>query len=76
MTSRTAPGILDRECIGDSELRQRVEAVLKVHDQFNDFVNEPLVGPNGRGSAVLRGFRHPAIGHDRLTASVRRAGEG
>ncbi len=40
--------ILDRECMGDSDLRQRVEALLKVHDQFNDFVNQPLVGPNGR----------------------------
>ena len=40
--------ILDRECMGDSELRQRVEALLKAHDQFNDFVNQPLVGPGGR----------------------------
>ena len=40
---RTA--ILNRECMGDSELRQRVEALLKAHDQFNDFVNQPLVGP-------------------------------
>ena len=43
LADRTA--ILDRECLGDSELRQRVEALLKAHDQFNDFVNQPLVGP-------------------------------
>jgi hypothetical protein len=28
--------ILDRECMGDSELSQRVEALLKVHDRFNE----------------------------------------
>ena len=39
--------ILDRECMGDSELRQRVEALLKAHDQFNYFVDEPPVGPDG-----------------------------
>ncbi len=31
--------ILDRECMGDSELRKRVEAHLKAHDRFNNFVN-------------------------------------
>ena len=40
--------ILDRECMGDSELRKRADALLKAHDQFNDFVNQPLVGPDGR----------------------------
>ena len=40
--------ILDRECNGDSELRQRIEALLKAHDRFSDFVNEPLGGPNDR----------------------------
>ena len=40
--------ILDRECMGDSDLRQRVEALLKAHDQFNDFVNQPPVGTGGR----------------------------
>ncbi len=40
--------ILDRKCTGDSELRKRVEALLKAHDRFDDFVNQPLVGPGGR----------------------------
>jgi hypothetical protein len=40
--------ILDRECAGDSELHKRVEALLKAHDRFNDFVNQPLLGPDGR----------------------------
>jgi len=39
---------LDRECMGDTDLRQRVEALLKAHDRFNDFVNQPLFGPDGR----------------------------
>ncbi len=40
--------ILDQECNGDSELRQRIEALLKAHDRFRDFANEPLGGPNDR----------------------------
>jgi eukaryotic-like serine/threonine-protein kinase len=32
--------ILDRECKGDSELRQRIEALLKAHDRFDDFFNQ------------------------------------
>ena len=46
LADRTA--ILDRECVGDSDLRQRIEALLKAHDRFNDFVNQPPDGPNGR----------------------------
>jgi eukaryotic-like serine/threonine-protein kinase len=42
--------ILDRDCAGDSELRQRVEALLKAHDRFNDFVNQPLVGAGRRAT--------------------------
>ncbi len=40
--------IVDRECLGDTELRKRIEALLEAHDRFNDFVNQPLVGPDGR----------------------------
>jgi hypothetical protein len=39
--------ILDRECMGDSELRQRVEALLRAHDRFNDFVDKPIDGRGG-----------------------------
>jgi hypothetical protein len=35
--------ILDRECSSDLELRQRVEALLRAHDKFNGFLNEPFV---------------------------------
>jgi len=34
--------ILDRECLADLELRQRVEALLRAHDEFNSFVNQPV----------------------------------
>jgi eukaryotic-like serine/threonine-protein kinase len=37
--------ILHRECGQDEELRRRVEALLRAHDQFNDFLNQPFVGP-------------------------------
>jgi len=40
--------ILERQCMGDIELRKRVEALLHAHDRFNDFVNQPLAGPDGR----------------------------
>jgi eukaryotic-like serine/threonine-protein kinase len=35
--------ILDRECSADLELRRRVEALLKAHDEFNNFLNDPVV---------------------------------
>jgi hypothetical protein len=40
--------ILDRECNGDSELRQRIEALLEAHDRFNDFGDKPPEGPDDR----------------------------
>ena len=35
--------ILDRECSADLELRRRVEALLRAHDEFNSFFNDPVV---------------------------------
>jgi hypothetical protein len=35
--------ILDRECPADLELRRHVEALLRAHDTFNGFLNEPVV---------------------------------
>jgi hypothetical protein len=46
--------ILDRECSADLELRRRVEALLRAHDEFNSFLNEPFViiaGPAKRKRA-------------------------
>jgi eukaryotic-like serine/threonine-protein kinase len=42
--------ILDRECMGDPELRRRIEMLLKAHDRFNDFVNQPLDGAGGQNT--------------------------
>jgi hypothetical protein len=35
--------ILDDECSADEELRRRVEALLRAHDEFNDLLNRPFV---------------------------------
>jgi hypothetical protein len=40
--------ILDRECLADSELRLRVEALLEAHDQINDSLKQPRVGSDDR----------------------------
>jgi hypothetical protein len=37
--------IFDRDHDGDFEFRQRIEALLKSHDRFNDLANQP---PDGR----------------------------
>jgi hypothetical protein len=50
---RTA--VLDRECSTDPELRQRVEALLRAHDQPDSFLDEPIVGPAGHGIVPLTG---------------------
>ena len=45
--------ILDRECSDDPELRERVEALLRAHDEFNSFLNDPVVGSDGRARPWL-----------------------
>jgi hypothetical protein len=56
--------ILDRECTGDWETRRRIEALLRAHDRFNDFVNQPRVGPSWLDCGELRNVRDSAMGHD------------
>ena len=52
---------LDAACSADAELRRRVEALLKAHDEFNDFLNQPFIGPRTwRSSAAA-----PDDGEDR-----------
>ncbi len=34
--------VLDRECLADTELRLRIEALLRAHDQYDQFVKQPL----------------------------------
>ena len=35
--------VLDAQCSGDAELRRRVKALLRAHDEFNSFLNDPVV---------------------------------
>ena len=42
--------ILDRDCNGDFEFRQRIEALLKAHDRSNDFANQPPDGQDERAT--------------------------
>jgi hypothetical protein len=42
--------ILDRECSADPELHGAVEALLRAHEEFNMFLNEPVVGFDGRAN--------------------------
>ena len=37
--------VLDRECSGDAELRQRVEALLRARDEPNSLLDQPIVKP-------------------------------
>jgi hypothetical protein len=39
--------MLDRECSTDPELRRRVEALLRAHDELKDFMNQLIAGPGG-----------------------------
>ena len=38
-------GVLDRECATDLELRQRVLALLRSHDEPDRFLDQPIVPP-------------------------------
>ncbi|MHC4094751.1 MAG: tetratricopeptide repeat protein [Planctomycetota bacterium] len=38
--------ILDKACAGDSDLRSKVEDLLKAHNQAGDFLEEPVIGAN------------------------------
>jgi hypothetical protein len=40
--------ILDRECLFDSELRLRLEALLEAYDQINNSFKRPRVGSDDR----------------------------
>jgi hypothetical protein len=45
--------VLDRECLADSELRLRVEALLETHGQINDSLKQPRVGSDDRDKPWL-----------------------
>ena len=45
--------ILERECPAGGELRQRVEALLRAHDDAGAFLSEPTIVPPVRGRCVV-----------------------
>src|SRR3954468_12709108 len=56
--------LLDRECAGDAELRQRVEALLRAQEEPASFLRQPVPGgpektgtylPNEQPGAIIAG---------------------
>jgi hypothetical protein len=45
--------MLEREGAADPELRERVQALLRTHDRFNRFINDLVVGSDGRARPSL-----------------------
>jgi hypothetical protein len=45
--------VLQRACGQDGDLRGRVEALLKAHDRFVEFVNQPLTDSGVRARPWL-----------------------
>src|SRR6516162_7934058 len=41
-TPAARAALLERECGADAELRQRVEALLRAHDESGSFLDEPV----------------------------------
>jgi serine/threonine protein kinase len=52
--------VLDRECGGDAELRQRVEALLRAHDQPGNLLDQPAVEWGGTSEAPPGKWLDPA----------------
>jgi hypothetical protein len=55
--------ILDRECSADLELRRRVEALLRAHDEFSSFLNDPvaITGNSAQGDCVQSDSLSPSL---------------
>src|SRR5256884_833490 len=47
---------LDRECSGDVELRQRIEALLGAHDKAGEFLNEPPAAVSAKTFVITTGM--------------------
>ena len=53
---------LERACGADAELRQRVERLLKAHDQVGDFLEKPPSEAAPGASVRCLGLRRRATG--------------
>ncbi|HTD87731.1 MAG TPA: serine/threonine-protein kinase, partial [Candidatus Binatia bacterium] len=47
---------LDRECSGDAELRQRIEALLGAHAKAGEFLNEPPAAVSAKTFVITTGM--------------------
>jgi hypothetical protein len=63
--------ILERECSDDAELRWRIEALLRAHDTYDSFLNEPIVSFE---SWALTAFAVSDPGRTEDTATGKRRG--
>ena len=60
---------LDSECSGDAQLRQRVEALLKAHDQTSGVLEEPPAAVSAK-TFVITTAMVPAIARRNRGASA------
>src|SRR4051794_23588774 len=70
---------LDEACAGDTELRRRVEILLKAHDNPGSFLGEPVLEQAASAGLKPEGWTHPlADAEPRLQESpeVTQAGPG
>src|SRR5262245_8601721 len=58
--------LLDRECAGDPELRQRVETLLRAHDEPGDLLGVPVEIPSDATAALEPAVEAP----DRSSVSL------
>jgi WD40 repeat protein/tRNA A-37 threonylcarbamoyl transferase component Bud32 len=62
--------VLDREYSTDAELRRRVEALLKAHDQADSLLDRPIIGPARFEIVPLPGPEDPGIGLDEAESPI------
>src|SRR5262245_54011516 len=73
---RTA--LLDRECAGDAELRQRIEALLQAHEEPASFLRPPAPGRPEQTGAYVPHEPHGAVvaGRYKLLEAIGEGGMG
>src|SRR5437588_524018 len=65
---------LDEACDGDPALRERVEVLLRAHDQPDSLLDAPAVAPPDPEAAATRAYRAP--GAEPRDGPTRTHGEG
>src|SRR5947208_1473516 len=55
-TAAERVAFLERECSGDAELRQRVEALLGAHEKAGEFLNEPPAAVSAKTFVITTGM--------------------